>query len=178
MNGLKHLESWRFFRRPRGRRLVGAALLVGIAGLAVFNADVAARRQPRKPEYAFELRAPASLYERFRDARYELARERFAFYQLVARFEGARLLLSRPLAQRHGRMLKGVSRISVEEASGDVRVSEAAAEQLVQDAAFTGQLDGRRVSFIVDPGGDYALAEVGKDGPILWIPRRLVEPVP
>jgi hypothetical protein len=178
MERLKHLASWRFFQRVRDRRLVGAALLVGMAGLAVCNAEVIARDRPRKPERWLALQAPASLYERFRDARYKAARERFAFYQLAARFEGSRLLLSRPFARRHARMLRGVSRISVEEAQGDLRVSEAAAAQLARDAEFTGRLDGRPVSFVVDPGGDYALVEVGENGPILWIPRRLAGPVP
>jgi hypothetical protein len=175
---LKHHVNLGFFRGVRGRRLVAAVLLVGIAGLAVCNAEIIGRRQPRNPEHRFALRAPASLYERFRAARYKPAPDRFAFYLQAARFEGARLLVSRAHARRHGRMLERVSRVSVEQASAGLRVSQATAKQLTRGAEFTGELDGRPVYFMADPAGDYALAEVGKDGPILWIPRRLVESVP
>lgn len=151
---------------------LAALLLVGCAALVVGDALVMGDKQSPRSRQRLALRQPVSLAHRFADSGYRGAEQRFAFYQLSARFEGARLLAPSSLLQRHRWYLERVGGLSIE-----LTRSELAAPTIAGRPAadFEGQLDGRKVLFWSDPGARYALVEAAPDGPLLWIPTSWLE---
>lgn len=171
---LENIAGESSVRGAGGRRVVGALLLLGVAGLALGNSRALDGEDlPRR--HRFALRAPASLYERFDGSRHRASRERYAFYELAARFEGARLLLPKPLARRHGWYLERVAGLVVEVPPVLLPVPKLTARR---SADFVGRLDEREVRFWTEPGADYALVERDEKGPLFWVPLRWLEPAP
>jgi len=169
---LEKVASKRALRAVGGRRVVGAFLLLGFAALVLGNA-VALYEEEGPRRYRLALSEPASLHEHFEGSRQQVAVERFAFYELAARFEGAQVLMPKPLAKRHRWYLERVGRVRVDSSSAKLPAPRLTDKR---PADFAGRLDGRPVQFWREPGADYALVESAPQGPLLWVPRQWVEP--